>query len=455
MPTIPAKRTLTAKSLDILNAIRNGASTNYRDYVPAATDNADIKQIGAVLMDYPALQNEFLSALINRIGLVLITSKQYDNPWSRFKRGMLDYGETVEEIYTQLAEPFEYDPERAESELFKREFPDVRSAFHTVNYKKFYKVTIQDYELRQAFLSPDGVSNLIGRIIEQLYTAANYDEFVTMKYLLARRILECRLSPVEVDANPSDGDYKPLVTTVKAMSNYIEFPSSEYNVAGVFQFTKKENQNIIINTKLDATLDVNVLASAFNMDKVTFMGKRILVNTFGFTTDEKNRLAKLFKDDPNFKAITDDESDALDAIPMVVVDDDFWMVFDNLNVFKEQENGQGLYWNYFYHQWKLFSVSPFSNALIFVSGKPQVNGITVTPSTLTMAAGGSASIGVDVDSENFAPQTVTYSVDKEGVTVSPVGVVTVSEDATAGKYTVTVTSTFDTKVSEDVEITVA
>ena len=76
MPVIPNSVSLTGTSVDILNAIRNSASTNYRDYVPEATGSAQsVREIGAVIMQYPALHNEFLSALVNRIGMVLITSK--------------------------------------------------------------------------------------------------------------------------------------------------------------------------------------------------------------------------------------------------------------------------------------------------------------------------------------------------------------------------------------------
>lgn len=152
MPTKPKVVTLTNSSVDILNVIRNNASQNYRDYVPMATPDADsIREIGAVIMDYPNLQNEFLSALVNRIGRVLITSRMYDNPWTMFKKGMLDFGESIEEIFVNIAKPFQFDPEVAESTVFKREIPDVRSAFHIMNYQKYYKATIQNDQLRQAF----------------------------------------------------------------------------------------------------------------------------------------------------------------------------------------------------------------------------------------------------------------------------------------------------------------
>ena len=139
MPTIPNTATLSGSSVDILNAIRNSASTNYRDYVPEARGSAQsIREIGAIIMQYPTLQNEFLSALVNRIGMVLITSKMYTNPWTVFKRGYLEFGETIEEIFVNIAKPFQYDPATAENKVFQREIPDVRAAFHTLNYQKFY-----------------------------------------------------------------------------------------------------------------------------------------------------------------------------------------------------------------------------------------------------------------------------------------------------------------------------
>ena len=88
MPTRPTVVNLNATSVDILNAIRNNASANYRDYIPEADASLEsVRQIGTILMNYPLLQNEFLNALVNRIGRVIVTSKMYDNPWNVFKRG--------------------------------------------------------------------------------------------------------------------------------------------------------------------------------------------------------------------------------------------------------------------------------------------------------------------------------------------------------------------------------
>lgn len=453
MPTRPVVRQLTSNSVDILNAIRNNASSNYRDYIPEADASVEsIRAIGAVLMDYPALQNEFLNALVNRIGRVLVTSKMYDNPWNMFKRGMLEFGETVEEVFVELAKPFEYDPETAESEVFKREIPDVRAAFHILNYQKFYKVTVQKDQLRQAFLTWDGVTDLISKIINSMYAGANYDEFLVMKYLMAVNILNGRLKAVEID---DATDMKGAVGTIKSVSNGMEFMNTNYNMAGVHTYSDKRDQYIILTSTFDALMDVEVLAAAFNMDKADFMGRRVLVDSFG--SIDNDRLALLFADDPNYVELTSDELAALDTIPAVLVDRDWFMILDNLLEFTDQYNGQGLYWNYWLHIWKTLSASPFANAAVFVPATPAITSVTVSPSEVTAGAGQTVNLTAEVVTTNFAPKTVYWSVaEGDPATVDIHGTVHIDPDAVAADtITVTATSTYDSTKSDSCTITIA
>lgn len=443
MATTPKIVTLTNSSVDILNAIRNNATQNYRDYVPKATPDADsIRQIGAIIMDYPALQNEFLSALVNRIGRVLITSKMYDNPWAFFKKGLLEFGESVEEIFVNIAKPFQFDPAVAETNVFKREIPDVRAAFHIMNYQKYYKATISNDQLRQAFLSWQGISDLIAKIVDAMYTGANYDEFQTMKYMLARHILDGHMYPVEIPTVET-ANMKSIVSVVKGVSNKFTFLSPNYNLAGVQTYTSKNDQYMLINSQFDATMDVEVLASAFNMDKAEFSGRRVLVDSFGSL--DTARLKELFAGDSTYEEIGSDELEALDAIPAILVDKDWFMIFDNFYNFTEQYNGEGLYWNYWYHVWKTFSVSPFANNALFIPGTPGVTSVTVTPSSSTVSAGASVQLSANVVTTNFAPKSVTWSVDSEYATVDNSGKVTVLSNAPASTtITVTATSTYNT-----------
>jgi hypothetical protein len=455
MATKPKIKTLTNSSVDILNAIRNNASTNYKDYVPHATADSDsIREIGAVIMDYPALQNEFLSALVNRIGRVILTSKSYDNPWAMFKKGMLEFGESIEEVFVNIAKPFQYDPQVAESNVFKREIPDVRSAFHIMNYQKFYKATISNDQLRQAFLSIDGITDLIAKIVDAMYTGANYDEFQTMKYMLAKHILNGHMNPVTIpDINSAN--MNSIVSTIKGVSNKFTFLNSKNNLAGVMNHTPKQEQYLLVNSQFDATMNVEVLASAFNMDKAEFDGHHILVDSFGDLDIE--RLNILFADDPTYTKISTEQLKALDTIPCVLVDSDWFMIFDNYQNFTEQYNGEGLYWNYWYHVWKTFSVSPFSNNAVFVAGVPTVKTVTVTPSTATVSAGGQLQLNVTVTTDNYAPQSVIWSIDTDGAeaSISSTGMLKVNSDAKPKTIKVKATSTFDSEKTGNATITVA
>lgn len=458
MPTIPEIRNLDANSVQILNAIRNSASTNYQDYIPEATSTTEsIREIGSVIMEYPALQNEFLNALINRIGRVILTSKMYTNPWASFKRGMLEFGEVVEEVFVKIALPANYDPSTAENQVFKRKIPDVKSAFHVLNYKQFYKVTIENAQLRQAFLSWAGITDLIAHIVDSMYSAANYDEFQTMKLMLARGILNGFLKPAQINLE----NLKSTVSTIKGVSNAIEFMSNKYNLAGVPTFTKKDNQYLIVNSTFDADIDVEVLATAFNMDKANFMGHRVLVDGFGEL--DADRLELLF---PELKTADAFGANgefsptvlaALNAVSAVLVDETWFMIFDNLYEFTEQYNGEGLYWNYWYHVWKTFSMSPFANAIVFVSGAPSVTSVDVTPATAIAIAGQNVQFEATVITANYASKAVDWSVSAvdgndtainvatAGIVISPTGKLTIPSTVETGTViTVTATSVDDT-----------
>lgn len=446
MPVIPNIVKLSANSTQILNAIRNENGGYYQSIVPIADGTTDsIRKIGTVIMGNQDLQNAFLNALINRIGRVIITSRMYENPWAGFKKGMLEYGETVEEIFVNIAKPHQFDPDKAESEVFKRVIPDVRAEFHAMNYQKFYKVTVSNDQLRQAFLSWQGITDLIGKIIDSLYTGANFDELVTMKYLVGKFALAGNIFPVNIPAVNAD-NARGIVSTIKGISNELEFLKDQYNISGVMTTSPKSDQYLIMNAKFDAVIDVEVLATSFNMDKAEFMGHRVQIDNFSLSKGEVARLNELFAEDSSYVAFTDEELALLQNIPCVLVDRDWFMVFDNYMNMTEQYNGQGLYWNYWYHVWKTFSVSPFSNGVLFTTETPAITSVTVSPSSATVTKGEMLQLTATVVSTGFAEKDVIWSVagdDMIATSISPTGLLKVGSTETATSVTATATSKFD------------
>lgn len=452
MPRKPAIKSLNANSAQILNTIKENASPFYRSMVPDADiqDTASLRAIGNVLINNDGLMNEFLTALINRVGMVWVSSKLYSNPWAFMKKGMMELGEVIEEIFVSMAMPHHYNPQVAEEKVFEREIPDVDAVFHKLNYQFFYKQTIQNDSLRQAFLSWDGVTDLIARIVDAMYSAVAYDEFLITKYMISMALVNGNMA-TEVIPEINTDNMRPIVSVMKSASNLLTFNSTNYNQAGVLTYTDKNDQYIIINSRFDADMAVEVLATSFNMDKASLMGRVVLVDDFGtFDTQRMNLLIPYID---KFTPITTAQLNALKDVPAILLDRNWFMIFDQLLKFTEIYNNEGLYWNYTLHTWKVFSYSPYNNAVAFVTTQPTVTAVSVSPSAVTIEPGQEAIFTATVTGSEFVDKGVTWSVDNENAQIMTGGRVRLKSSAT-GTVTVTATSKEDNTKSGTATITV-
>ena len=400
-------------------------------------------------MAYPGFQNEFLDCLVNKIASTYVMSKIFSNPLSIFNKGELSLGETVELVFSDIIKARQYDIEKAENEVFKRGDANALTAYVSINSKLFYKAVVEPNQLAHAFISETGFYSLIENITAQLVNSVEQDQFMAYKYLIGLNLMNGNVKVVSIP-EVSKTNMADIVTQIKAVSNAIEFPSTgvNYNYAGVHTFSTKQDQYLISSAVFDATMDVNLLAAAFNMDKAEFMGHRVMVDSFG--TIDVDRLNAMFSNVPGYKEPTEDELKALDSLPAILVDRDwFFILQQNLqNGVDSLQNPEGMYRNYWRHVWMAYNTNPFAIAVAFVPGTPTVDSVTVTPAALTVTAGQTAQLDVSVKTTNFAPKDVTFKSDNEAVEVDYRGRVYVHPDAGKGiTANITVTSTFDSTKS--------
>lgn len=406
MPRRIALQSLNATTAQIINTIRDNAGYEYQQNVPAVDDEHTIVQVGQAIMGAPAFRNTFVNALLNRIALVVVNSMTFNNVFRDLKKGYLELGETVEEIFVELAKVVDYNPEKAPQREFQRTIPNIHSAFHKINWRVMYPVTIQNEDLRQAFTSFQGVENLIAKIIEQVYQAAEYDEFLLFKYMLIKAISHGQMYAVGVDT----ADIKNAAKAFRGFSNLITFPSTEYNELKVTNNTPKDRQYIFMDSMFNAEYDVDVLAAAFNMDKATFMGRLILVDNFG--AFDNRRWEELRAANDSIEEVTAAELALTSNVKAITVDSQWFQVYDNLAQFTEQYSGSGLYWNYWYHQWKTVSHSPFANAICFVEGVAPEAPATINFKIDTVSTNANSTVitlVLDDTNANVAPNTVVFS----------------------------------------------
>lgn len=465
MPTKPKILNSNPDPVAVVNAMIDDETSplpkNMRDAMPRANNSVEsVREIGAFLQSQPEYPNAFLNALWNRIGRVVVKSKLYDNPAAVFKGGVLENGESLEEIYVNIANPHQFDPSNDTGdgcEVFKQEIPDVRAVLHILNYEKYYKTTIKYQVLRQAFLSWQGVSDLISRIVDSLYTGANYDEFIAMKYMLSRAIIKGNLKTVTIP-EPSGDTAKQFTSAMISYSDSLTFGSPDYNQSGVFNATPKDEQYLIVTPDVNATQDVEVLAYAFNMDKATFMGHKILFDSFAPSAYEEERLKMLFEQDTTYTSYTDEEIALLKTVKAVLVSRDWWMIYDQLLEFDDIHNPQKLYWNYFLHKWSVMSYSPYENAIVFTTGTPAITGVTVTPSAITTSPGTMIQLSASVASNGIISKNVLWEVSgntSQGTHINSQGLLTVAKDETTESLTVTATSVENTTKKGTSTVTVS
>jgi hypothetical protein len=135
------------------------------------------------------------------------------------------------------------------------------------------------------------------------------------------------------------------------------------------------------------------------------------------------------------------------------------MVFDNMINFSELYNGQGLYWNHWYHVWKTFSISPFSNAVLFTTGTPAITSVTVTPATATIDgnAGGYCQFLTEVVADAYADDDVVVKLElatPDAGIVLVNNVLIVPADSAANTATITATSVTDATKKDTCVVTI-
>lgn len=409
------------ETYDIINAIRNSSSDTFQNYVPlASADN--IADVGHGILINQTIQNEFITSLVDRIGLVVIRTMSLQNPLKKFKKGSMTQGRTIEEIFTDITKAKKYDPYDAETTVFRRTIPNVKTLFHERNRQDFYEQTIQDDSLKSAFTSWGNFEGFISSIINAIYNSAEVDEFEYMKLLVDNYYSKGLFTIVPVTKPNTETATRDFIKKLRATVGRMTLPSGsrDYNSLAVRTRSDIDDLHLIIDANLQAEIDVDVLARAFNMDKTNFLGHVTVIDGFAST-----------------------------GLEAVLIDKDWFMVYDNLQKLETIRNPKGLYWNYFYHVWQTLSVSRFANAVAFVSGAvAPVTQVIVDPTILAIKPGGTFEFTAYVRSNDNVDHDVVWAVTgsqgttvQAGTTINADGKLTVASNQT-GQLLVTATVSY-------------
>lgn len=450
MPTKPKNVTMNtdAKNADYLNAIRTSASTYYQENVPiAAYDAASVRDVGRIVLNSTALTNEFYSALVNQFAFIFGSSKMFYNKWVDFKKGLIGLGELVEEFFVEIALPNNYNPDIAETEIFKRVIGDVQTAIYRINVKTFYKKTINRPLLEMAFTTEGGMADLIGKVFTSMAAACEVDQMNAIKYLLARKILDGKIKTVpiaEVSGTDTEANAKAAARQMKADFENFFFPRTDYNEAGVMNWVNdKSDVSFMLTTSFGAAYDIEVLAAAFNLEYSNFMGRVKRVDSL--TNIDFTRLNEFFDLSTPLEEFTEDEKTVLDQVAAITFDNGLIQWYDRLYEWHEEPNGQSIEWQNWLHYWALIASSPFANAVAYVQSSDNTLG-TVTAVTspyngksISLPVGSSLPLTWEVEGSGIYSKAVEFTssgIVDGSFSVSPDGVLTINKAKTATTFNI-------------------
>lgn len=274
-------------------------------------------------------KNEFLGSLVNKIGRQEYSSKAYLNPLAKFKKGFIDNANEIEEIYVARVQGLSQDLDGTTT--LKRVKPDVKTLYHNQEYGKCYTATITDKQVRQAFTSKDGIKRIADEILSQQHTGVEYDEYVAMKKAIndfAAAVPETAKRTITEVTNQTTA--KDFVKKIKKDVGKMQFRSTNY--CQYEQHSKAEDLVLFIHIDYQAEIDVELLATAFNIDKAELNTRVVYVDGF-----ENTKLRAVLLDVGAIK------------------------VFDTLYNNEQQRNAQGMFTNYHLNVEKIVSYSTLYN----------------------------------------------------------------------------------------------
>jgi hypothetical protein len=380
-----------AQGLDlsvVLNAIRATSSSAYQTTVPMATAS-NIKDVGAAVLNAPvAIRNEFMQNLYNKVGLTLIDSPVIENEFAFLKKGTLEYGQMIEDIYVGLAQAEPYITGMSDGE-----YPDPfsikklphYSAFYSTILSRQYQVTRHLTDLRKAFHTGGGVEQFVAGMMNALVSGENLDDMRASIALIARQIEEAQTVSnfkgnvhLLTDYNAiygktltaenafTDRDFlRYFANQLKKWSKRLRHVRTDLNIAGVQQTLPMSRQRIMMIEDITVDFDTELMAWAYNSNKFLLDGVDEIDTWYSIGADHASPPTVSPNDIQIKSAFTTADGGSTQCVA-VIYDPDMVKIYNKERVASDQANNKGNYWNMFMSLEDIYACSPYRNFVCFM-----------------------------------------------------------------------------------------
>ena len=267
----------------------------YHQYIPVVTSSSSIADFGTPILDpaNTAVLNDFVG-LLKKVIYTAVYSKTFNSPLAQLEGESMPLGQFIEDVYVNPVKARGFNVNDFAG-LLQKYSAEVATQYLTVNSDLQYCVTITREKLRNAFTSWANLEEFITGMTNALYNGAYITRYNQTKGLPLAAFKKGAVK-YEVITNPTtEATAKALVRKMRADYSKMQIPSTAYNawqdVKGEGAFALKTWSNpedivVLISADVEALIDVEVLAAAFNMSKADFLGRVIVVDDFSQYADD-------------------------------------------------------------------------------------------------------------------------------------------------------------------------
>lgn len=405
----------------------------YQEQIPLVEHYTSSQVYGQSLLALPSdLRNKFIQSLVNRIAYTKFQMDYFENPLRELANDELPLGAIGQDIYVNPARGRVYNIDDFAGLLAKYE-SDVKVEYNELNFDVQYPVTIIRKELEKAFTSWGDFENFLMGISQSLYNGAYIDDYNYTRKLITNAYLNNNVQMETFtfsDASaPTGTELKKLLARLRQAYLDFQAPSTAYNawakVGGygrsIVSWSNPRDIHVFLSNKLASVVDVNVLASAFNIDKADLMGRVHYVPDFDVKDSEGNVIGDGSK------------------IHAFICDRRWFKIRDKDMFMDEFYNANNRSWQSYLNVIKSFNYSLFANGLMLVGQIPTINVSSMVVDKATVSVAESATATVQITTTPFnANETISVVSSAEGKATATISGKTITiTGVDAGSATIT------------------
>ena len=404
----------------------------YHQYVPVVTDSTTIGEFGAPIIDSQNLNvlNDFVG-LLKKVVFTSVYTKTFNNPLAQLEGERMPLGNFIEDVYVNPAKARGFNVNDFAGLLQKYE-AETAVAYYSISSDLQYCVTVTLEKIRNAFTSWSQLESLIAGMVNSLYSGSAIQRYNSTKGLVTAAFTGNNVQYQVISDVTDEATAKSLIRQMRAAYSKFQIPSTKYNAwekvkgdrLALRTWTDPEDVVVLISADIEAMVDVEVLAAAFNMSKTDFLGRVIVVD--------------------DFSLYNDDGTVAVDgsAIKAAIMDKAWFKIKTQDFAMDEFWNPNNRTWQYYLNDVRMVNYSLFANAIVFATSAPTVaaTDLDIDTASVTVTAGQTVKVPFVITPANATSTISVTSSAGTYATGSVSGRDIVVEGKAEGSATLTVTA---------------